>query len=207
MEAIQLIEQLKRINAISELGLLYANNQYDIERFEELKAISLTLFSLISGEHIEKVKVFFPKEKEYPTVMVDVRAMILSADNKVLLVKEKLDDCWSLPGGWADVGFSPREIIAKEVKEETGLHIVPTRVLAIFDKKMHPHPCQPYYVYKMVFHCEPTTFALQEGFDILGVQYFDIMALPELSQDRILKNQILLCHEKLVSNDHTTYFD
>jgi ADP-ribose pyrophosphatase YjhB (NUDIX family) len=55
----------------------------------------------------------FPPAKDYPTAKVDIRGMILSPDKKILLVQESLDKKWSLPGGWADIGFSPRETIVK----------------------------------------------------------------------------------------------
>jgi ADP-ribose pyrophosphatase YjhB (NUDIX family) len=50
------------------------------------------------------------------------------------------DGKWSLPGGWADVGYTPKEVIIKEFKEETGIDIIPERLLAVFDKRKHPHP-------------------------------------------------------------------
>ena len=31
------------------------------------------------------------------------------------MVKEKLDGAWALPGGWADIGLTPREDISCEI--------------------------------------------------------------------------------------------
>lgn len=133
--------------------------------------------------------------------------MLLNANKQILLVKESTDSCWSLPGGWADVGYSPKEVIIKEFKEETGLDVNPVKLLAVFDKKHHPHPPQPFYVYKMVFHCEALTTDVLKGFDVLDVQYFDMDNLPKLSENRILKSQLdLLYHEYLFSKQ-TAYFD
>ena len=137
-----------------------------------------------------------------------MRALILSGDSKqVLLTRESADGKWSLPGGWADVGSSPKETAIKESWEETGLTVNTTALLAVFDKRMHPHPPQPFYVYKMVFLCEVVSGKLKKGFDVLDVQYFDINNLPELSEDRILKSQIELVHKKAVEKDFTAYFD
>jgi ADP-ribose pyrophosphatase YjhB (NUDIX family) len=91
--------------------------------------------------------------------------------------------------------------------EETGLQAAVGKLLAVFDKRMHAHPPEPLYVYKMVFYCEPLGTELAKGFDILDVGYFDIDALPELSEQRILKSQLLLLYNKILSGDWETYVD
>lgn len=72
---------------------------------------------------------------------------------------------------------------------------------------MHPHPPQPFYVYKMVFHCKIVSAEIIKGFDVLDVQYFNIKHLPELSEDRILRSQIELLHNKIISKDKEVYVD
>ena len=153
------------------------------------------------------MKTIFPLAKDYPTAKVDIRGLLLSKDKKIVMSKESADGKWSLPGGWADVGQSPKEVVVKEFKEETGLDVVPKVLLAIFDKKMHAHPPQPFYVYKMVFYCEAISFEIKKGFDVLDVQYFDVENLPPLSEDRMLKSQIKLLYEKVISSDFNAYFD
>jgi ADP-ribose pyrophosphatase YjhB (NUDIX family) len=98
-------------------------------------------------------------------------------------------------------------VVVKECKEETGLHVAPKRLLALFDKRMHPHPPQPFYVYKLVFYCEALSDVITKGFDVLDVRYFAIDALPELSEDRILKSQVELVYKKVISGDTEAYFD
>jgi ADP-ribose pyrophosphatase YjhB (NUDIX family) len=169
--------------------------------------MSYRLLSLVSSHEIEALKDSFLLTKEYPTAKVDIRGLLISSDKKVLLVKESTDSKWSLPGGWADIGFSPKEIIQKEFKEETGLDVIPKRLLAVFDKKMHPHPTQLAYVYKMIFYCEAVSFQIERGFDLLDVQYFEIDNLPPLSEDRILKSQINLAYKKVLSSDMEVYVD
>ncbi len=125
----------------------------------------------------------------------------------MLLVKESLDGKWSLPGGWGEVGFSPSEVIRKEIKEETGLEATVSRLLAVYDKKCHPHPPQPLYVYKLVFWCEAVSGSLSPGFDIIDARYFAIEQLPELSEERILKSQIEQVCELAIREDHEVYSD
>jgi ADP-ribose pyrophosphatase YjhB (NUDIX family) len=207
MTSPELLEEIKRLQAIADIGLLYCNNDYDKERYLELKDISLKLLHQVSSHSIEALKQSFPLVKDYPTAKVDIRAFVLSPDNKILMAKESADGKWSLPGGWADIGHSPAETAIKECKEETGLDVYPVHLLAVFDKKKHAHPPQPFYIYKMVFHCQAVSSELSKGFDVLDVGYFDINNLPELSTDRILQSQIELLYKKVVSSDTETYFD
>jgi ADP-ribose pyrophosphatase YjhB (NUDIX family) len=203
----QLLNDIKRLKSIAETGLIYASNEYDKERYLELHELSFRLLSNVSEHSTEALKANFLLVKEYPTAKVDIRGLVLSADKKVLLVKESADGKWSLPGGWADIGQSPKEIVVKEYKEETGLDVTAKALLAVFDKKMHAHPPQPYYVYKLVFYCEPVTTDIIKGFDVLDVAYFSIDNLPSLSEDRILKSQLEIVYNKVLSHDLEAYSD
>ena len=207
MNNTELLTLITQLRAVADVGLLYAKNEYDIERYNELQHISIKMLDNITGWGAEDIKLNFPMPSDYPTVKVDVRGILLNAENKILLAKESADGKWSLPGGWADIGYTAKEVIIKEFEEETGLTVVPERLLAVFDKKMHPHPPQPFYVYKMVFYCKALSTTLNKGFDVLDVDYFDINNLPDLSEDRILKSQIELLYQKIVTGDLTAEVD
>lgn len=201
------LELIKRIKSISDIGLIYTQNEYDRERYEELRLISLKLLGIVSDEPFSALNDFFMPNKDYPTPKVDIRGLVLNKAKEILLVKEKLDGKWSLPGGWGDVGFSPSEVIQKEIKEETGLSSKVLKLLAIYDKKCHPHPPQPFYVYKLIFLCEILEGKINTSFDIEEASYFNIKNLPELSEDRILKSQIEQLYHKAIDKDQTVYFD
>jgi ADP-ribose pyrophosphatase YjhB (NUDIX family) len=203
----KLLDELKRLKSIADIGHLYASNEYEKERYIELQDITVKLLHLISDHSIGSLKETFPLAESYPTAKVDIRGLILSDDHRILLVKESADKRWSLPGGWADIGYTPKEVIIKECKEETGLDVVPQQLLAVFDKRMHAHPPQPHYVYKMVFYCKAVSYEITKGFDVLDVQYFDVDNLPELSEDRILVSQIEMLYRKVTSPNLETYFD
>lgn len=202
-----LLNDIKKLKNIADLGLLYAKDEYDLERYTELHAISLNMMSRLTNTPLSKMTNFYAPITDYPTPKVDVRALVLNSENQILLVQERSDGRWSLPGGWADIGLTAREVAAKEVLEETGLTVSPTRLLAVFDKKCHPHPPQAYYVYKFVILCPYISGNLQSAHDILDAQYFDINNLPPLSENRILKSQIELVFQKVLSSDLETYFD
>lgn len=207
MQNIEMLEEIKRLKSIADTGLLYCKNEYDKERYLELREMSFRLLHTLSNSSMEDLKLMFPDVTDYPTAKVDIRGLAVSDDKKILLVKESLDGKWSLPGGWADIGYTPKETIIKEFKEETGLDVIPERLLAVFDKKMHAHPPQPFYVYKMVFYCKLTSSEIIKGFDVLDVKHFAIDELPALSEDRILESQIRLLVDKVFKNDLDVYVD
>lgn len=99
------------------------------------------------------VKELFANETGYATPKVDIRAVIFQND-QLLLVKEKQDGKWALPGGCADIGLSPTEVAVKEAKEESGFDVHAVKLLAVHDKKCHPHPPSPYHVYKLFIACD-----------------------------------------------------
>ena len=193
----KLIELSKRIRAISQNGLTYSHSEYDTERYNELQTISDTIISLVSGVEVSQIADSFIVEDDYVTPKVDIRAVVFDEEKRILMVKESADNCWSLPGGWADVGFSPKEIAIKEVKEETGLDVVPLRLLAVMDKKCHNHPPALHYAYKIFILCRISGGTFTETFDILDKGFFDKDNLPELSTHRVTKEQIDLMFDYL----------
>lgn len=201
------IDEIKKLKAITDVGLLYCSNEYDRERYAEVREISLRLLAKITDHSLEVLKENFPLPKDYPTAKVDIRGLVLSTDKKILMVKESSDGKWSLPGGWADIGYSPKETAIKEVKEEAGLDVKVERLLAVFDKSKHPHPAEDLYVYKMVFYCTALSSELKKGHDVLDVDWFFFDDLPPLSEDRIIKDQIELVYQKVLTKDALAYFD
>lgn len=185
-----LIVLAQRIRALAQTGLTYSLSEYDTDRYEELLQISDQITSEVTDFDAAEIAACYRLEKEYVTPKVDIRAVVFNEKGEILLVREKMDGCWSLPGGWSDVGYSPAEVAVKEVKEESGLEVRPVRLLAVMDMSKHPHPSIPFYVYKMFILCEITGGEFTEAFDILGKGFFKQGELPPLSLERVLPQQI-----------------
>jgi ADP-ribose pyrophosphatase YjhB (NUDIX family) len=78
-----------------------------------------------------------------------------------------------------------RLVVAKSAStllEGTGLIIRPMRLLALFDKEMHPHPPQPWHVYKAFVQCEVESgLLLQETTETKGASWFTTDELTSLN--------------------------
>lgn len=200
------LEWAKRIQSLSQAGLEYSRNDYDIERFEELRNISMEIMREYTEVEMEKIKELFANETGYQTPKMDVRSAVFQ-NGKILLVKEKIDNKWSLPGGFCDIGISPGENVVKEVKEESGFDVVPVKLLALLDMNKHGHPPQLYHYYKLFVQCEIVGGEAAIGVETDGVEFFDESSLPELSLNRNTEAQIEMLFSFLRNPDRVAILD
>jgi ADP-ribose pyrophosphatase YjhB (NUDIX family) len=204
----ELITIAQRIRAMSQTALTYSTNEYEIARSNELIEISDHITAIVSGMAEEDIRADYHPVKEYVTPKVDIRAVIFNDKDEILLVREKADGRWSLPGGWSDVGYTPTEIAVKEAKEETGFNVRAIRLLAVLDKRCYDHPASPFYIYKFCFQCEIIGGGDDNlTFDILDKGFFSLENLPPLSLDRILPEQIKMLDALRRTPDAMVYCD
>jgi ADP-ribose pyrophosphatase YjhB (NUDIX family) len=181
---------IKEIRAIAQTGLHYVQDPFDKERYERLADISHELYAMYSQADLKTIEQFFFPEQGYATPKVDLRCCIIR-DGKVLLVKEKSDGKWTMPGGWADQNEAPLEGITREVQEEAGYRIKNCRLYAIRDRDSHPYtPKFPTTIYKLFFVAEADGGDFTENTEISELGFFAPDQLPELSEDRILADDI-----------------
>lgn len=200
----------QRLQALAQAGLFYsADKPFDRERYEEISDLSVQIISNLTDEPIEKIAPLFTAERDgYQTPKVDIRAVVFDEHNRILMVREKIDNNWALPGGWGDVGYTPSEVAVKEVQEETGLDVKAVRLLAVLDKKCHPHPPQAWYVYKMFILCEKTGGAILENTtEISQVAYFAKDEIPPVSVDRNTTSQIAMMFDFLENPEKMVILD
>jgi ADP-ribose pyrophosphatase YjhB (NUDIX family) len=202
----QWLEWAKKIQALSQAGLTFSKDIYDIERYEELRNISAEIMSQHTELEMTKIKDLFTNETGYQTPKVDVRGVVFK-NSQILMVKENIDNKWALPGGFCDIGLSPSENVVKEIKEESGYNVMLVRLLALLDKNKHPHPPEPYHYYKIFILCEIIGGEATIGIETNNVQFFSQHLLPPLSTNRNTTSQIDLLFEFLRTPEKETLFD
>lgn len=196
----------KKINSIAQTGLTFTKDKFDKERYTELLDLSLTILNNITQIDTKKLDFVFNRDIGYQTPKVGIRAVVFK-DKKLLLVKEKMDDKWSLPGGYADTGMSPSEIAVNEVKEESGFDVKPTRILGLIDYNKHQDKPFPFDIYQLFMECEIIGGQPQSGIETSDVGFFKVTDLPELSERRVTKEQILKMHELYENKEMRPIFD
>jgi len=188
------LDMAKRLQAVAQAGLTYCDNKYDIDRYQQIRLLSLEIMQDFTGQEMKKLMNGFAADKGYPTPKVDVRGVVFRGDT-ILLVRETIDGNWSVPGGWADVGLTPNEVAVKEVFEESGLVVSPVRLMAVLDKKCHNHPPDMYHIYKIFILCKEVGGMLQQGMETSETGFFGLHELPPLSSPRITQEQIALLYD------------
>lgn len=199
------LDLVSQMTALAQSGLHYCKDIYDQERYQQLLQLTERMLQLKQIEtegFIDNVL----QDVGYATPKLDVRAVIFQ-DQKILLVKETQDGLWSLPGGWADVGLSAAENVEKEVFEETGLTVKAQRLLALFDRRKHPHPDMFLHVYKAFFACEIEAGQLQTSHETSELGFFKLDQLPDLSTARVTYQQIEQFFLTVKQHDQLTAFD
>ena len=197
----------KQLMAIAQNGLTYAENHFDRERYEQVRQVAAEMMAEQSDTSHQKVLDLFAGEVGYATPKVDVRGAVFR-DDQILLVKERADGLWTLPGGWADVNESPREAVVREIIEESGYTTRAIKLLAVWDRAKHPHtPPFPYHIYKICILCELTGGEAATSHETDGAEFFAEDGLPELSISRITPCQIARLFEHYREPGLPTDFD
>ncbi|SJZ69386.1 NUDIX hydrolase [Garciella nitratireducens] len=200
------LEHAKKLQSIAQAGLEYSKDKYDRERFEEIRDISIEIMSHYTEMESEKIRDLFASETGYQTPKIDVRAAVFK-QNKILLVKEKIDGLWSLPGGWADIEFSLKENIMKECIEEAGAQVHPKKLIAILDGKNMLSQPYPYSIYKIFVECDYIQSVFQENIETSAAEFFTLENLPPLSLTRNNEKHIEMCFQAHKNKYHQSIFD
>ena len=173
----------REIQALSQTGLHYAENEYQRERYARLSEIAAEIFTESSTLNIETLSEIFMSQNGYATPRVDVRGAVFR-DEKLLFVKEIIDGGWTLPGGWADVGDTPSKAVEREVFEESGFVVRAVRVLGVYDANRF-NPLDLFHAFKVVFQCEILHGDAKASSETSKVSFFGEDEIPrQLSEAR-----------------------
>ncbi|WP_086444480.1 NUDIX hydrolase N-terminal domain-containing protein [Candidatus Enterococcus lemimoniae] len=196
---------LAKLQGIAQTGKKYGKDIFDQERYEELSQVTKQLMSTLYPSLSDQVlTILVDQDEGYATPKVDIRAVVFNQAGKLLLVKEKSDNCWSLPGGWADIGYSPKEIAEKETMEEAGISVKAERLIAVLDMSKHDFPPALTYVYKFFIRCEAENEILKPGIETNDVGFFslqEIYLLPLSKERNIIDNfEMIFADERSKEN-------
>lgn len=188
--AARALDWTRRLQALAQTGLTYATDPYDVERYRAVRAIAGEMLSAATDLEPGRIRTLLEGDSGHATPKVDVRAAVFR-DGAVLLVRERADGLWTLPGGWADPGETPGVAVAREVREEAGCETRAVRLLAALDRDAQGHPPAPFYAYKLFFECALLREGdVPENRETDGAGFYSPDALPPLSPARVTPAQI-----------------
>jgi ADP-ribose pyrophosphatase YjhB (NUDIX family) len=181
-----------RLAALAQDGVTYAPSDYDLDRYQQVGRLAAELLALLSGRPTAELALELGRDSGYATPKVDVRGAVFDQRERVLLMREKADGLWSLPGGWADPGEAPSAAVIREVLEESGYGVTAVKLISCWDRDLQDNPPPlPVHVYKLFFLCRQDG-AVQppQALETLDVGWFGLDALPPLSLGRVNQRQL-----------------
>jgi ADP-ribose pyrophosphatase YjhB (NUDIX family) len=196
---------VRRLQAIAQNGLHYTQSPFERERYEEVRQVAA---EIAAGDDapLEEVVSSFASFSGHASPKIDVRAVAFQGE-ELLLVRGRDDGLWTPPGGWAEVGETPRFAAEKELREESGRTGRATKLVGIWEVDVRDRARWPFYGWKLVFLCE-----LDDGepspphaSEIVEVGFFAPDELPELS-GRITAEQLATAAEHRRDPSLPTWF-
>ncbi|NEV77420.1 NUDIX hydrolase [Rhodopseudomonas sp. BR0C11] len=198
----------KQLQAIASTGQSFCKDEFDQERYREIAHIANSMIAQLGTVPIERIEGLVSDfAKGYATPKVDVRGAVIEKD-KILLVRERSDGCWTLPGGFADVGRSASENVVKEIWEEAGIAVSARSLYSVRHKAKQPYQPDARDFYKLFFICERTDLTAPSARgETTDVDFFPADRLPRLSRGRVVESDIEAAFAFQHGSLHTTIFD
>lgn len=200
------LDWAREIQALSQTGLHFAENDYQRERYQRLIEIAAEIFSQYSDLEYQPLVDRFLKQTGYATPRVDVRGAVFR-DERLLLVRERMDGGWTMPGGWADVGDLPSESVEREVWEEAGFRVKARKVIGVYDAN-RTGPLEVFHAFKIVFLCDLISGEPRPSNETSEVVFFGLEDIPiKLSGERTRPRHIEDVFAAYADPDKETVFD
>jgi len=196
----------REIQALSQTGSHYAEDEYQRERNRRLSEIAAEIISQHTEIEYPVLVSLFEEQSGYATPRVDVRGAVFR-DGELLLVRERMDGGWTMPGGWADVGDVPSEAVEREVWEEAGFYVSAKKIVGIYDAN-RTGPMEIFHAYKIVFLCEIISGKPRTSHETSEVGFFGYDQIPKsFSGERTKPRHILDVFAAYNDPKKSTVFD
>lgn len=172
------LDYIMKLQAIAKVGLKYSKDSYAIKNYQEIQDLTMEMLENFVNIKFERPNYFV--RDVYPTPNISVRTVILNENNEVLLVKEKSDHGYSLPGGWCDLYDSPSVAAVRECYEEAGVKVALLRLIGVTNRIPYLRKYEtPSYV--ILFQAKVLEDTHTHDHEIEDVGYFSLDKLPPFS--------------------------
>jgi len=176
--AMDALELLDEIRILASNGLEYADNEYDRARYARLMELVEEHYGQALDLPPSEVRERFRAELGHITPKVGSDGAIFDDAGRILLMRRADTGTWCLPCGWMEPSETPSETVSREVKEETGLVVRPTKLVGLF-----PRPAGeasgPHGTVSILYLCEVEGGTLACSSEGLELRYWEIEEVPE----------------------------
>jgi ADP-ribose pyrophosphatase YjhB (NUDIX family) len=200
------LDWAREIQAIAQTGLHFAADDYNRGRYQRLMELAVEMASECGGLRPEDVERAFLSARGYATPKVSVRAAVFRG-GKILLVRERVDGGWCMPGGWADVGDTPSQTVEREVLEECGLRVRAARLVGVYDANRADGELEVMHAYDLVFLCDDLGGEPHSSNETSEAGFFGLQEIPPLSAARTSLLHLQAAFALAENPDRTAEFD
>ena len=192
------------LRSIADMGLHYAENDYDRERYHRALSLSARLVAAIEKRSADDVMEEYEGSFAHATPYVCAAAAVFR-DGRILLIRREDNGLWAMPGGVTEVGETWAQSAERELREETGVEGTARSLLGVFDAHLWGSRFK-FQLYLSVWLVDigddQTPIA---GPETTGVGFFAEDDLPELSPGHLLRIPVVF---ELARGDRPIpYFD
>lgn len=120
-------------------------------------------------------------------------AVVANDQGEILLQRRSDNDLWSIPGGAMEPGETIRQTAVREVREETGIEVEPTRLVGIYSDPNHVVEYSDGEVrqqFSVCLACEPVGGELSTSDESLEVGYFASDAIEAMNMHASIRRRI-----------------
>ena len=174
------------LRSIADLGLHFAQNDYDNDRYRRVRSLSARLVAAIEERPTGDVLEEYREPFVHATPFVCAEAAVFQED-RILLIKREDNGLWAMPGGATEVGETWAESAERELSEETGVQGTATKLLGVFDNRLWKSRTKQ-QIYASVWLVELCANQIPvSGPETTDVGFFSKDALPDLSPGHSLR--------------------
>jgi ADP-ribose pyrophosphatase YjhB (NUDIX family) len=170
-----------QLRALSNNGLHWSTDPYQIERYQKILGLAARLMGLVEARPLPDLERIFFDDLDIRTPFAVVDTAVFDDAGRMLLIRRADDHSWAMPGGACDVGEIPAVGGAREVWEETGYLVEITSLLGVWDSRRCGSRGSR-HLYHLLFAGKVTGGAPTTSIETLEVRWF--------AQDEIVWDEI-----------------
>jgi 8-oxo-dGTP pyrophosphatase MutT (NUDIX family) len=197
-----------RLRGHAALGLHFAQNTYEHDRWLQVQSLALEMFALATGDALATLEPLRATVFAHATPFSVGDAAIIDDEGRMLLIQRADNQQWAMPGGAFEVGETAAAGAVREALEETGIYCEAVALVGVFDSRLYGSASR-HHLYQFVFLCKPLdkTPVAQPSHrhEVLRTAWFAEAELPaELDPGHAIRIPVAF---QVWRGERPTYFD
>lgn len=175
--SLQLVRLADELRALSNAGLMFTQDPYQIERYHRIVEIAAELLSLAHADSAAEIHALFLEDMTYATPYSVVDTAIFDEMGRILLIQRSDTALWALPGGACEIGESPSTAARREAWEETEVVVEIDGLVGVFDAR-HTGTATLHHLYILLFAAHVVGGTPRVTRETLDIRWFAPTDIP-----------------------------